>query len=433
MILKIELFLGTNLIIQLIINLIINVMKKIILITCLFCVSFILANITSVKGQNWSGWRGNNRNGTVTGFITPTQWPAQLNKLWQVTVGEADASPVMSNGHIYLHVKLDSMEVAICIDGVKGEQEWKTVLNASPMIKGPAVGHPGPRSTPSISNGKLYLLGAGGIVTCLDLKTGKAIWKNEVFTTEVPQFYTGSSPLVMGGKCFVQLGGKTNGQLIVFDANTGKEVDQVMGISTTYSSPVVMTTIPNMLLVQSEVDLFGVSIDGKLLWDIATPVQRMFNNAATPVFDGQNVVVTGSGSGTKLVSIAKVGEKWETKELWTNKDLGTSFATPIVKGGYLYGNEAKNGKLYCLNMKTGEKCWSDTIAHNRFAALLDLGKQLVTLPATGQLIFFEPSEKSYVEIAKYKVAETEVYAYPIIVGDKIYVKDKTMLTCWSLK
>ncbi|MEI6141773.1 MAG: PQQ-binding-like beta-propeller repeat protein [Mariniphaga sp.] len=408
-------------------------MKKIILITCLFCVSFILANITSVKGQNWSGWRGNNRNGTVTGFITPTQWPAQLNKLWQVTVGEADASPVMSNGHIYLHVKLDSMEVAICIDGVKGEQEWKTVLNASPMIKGPAVGHPGPRSTPSISNGKLYLLGAGGIVTCLDLKTGKAIWKNEVYTTEVPQFYTGSSPLVMGGKCFVQLGGKTNGQLIVFDANTGKEVDQVMGISTTYSSPVVMTTIPNMLLVQSEVDLFGVSIDGKLLWDIATPVQRMFNNAATPVFDGQNVVVTGSGSGTKLVSIAKVGEKWETKELWTNKDLGTSFATPIVKGGYLYGNEAKNGKLYCLNMKTGEKCWSDTIAHNRFAALLDLGKQLVTLPATGQLIFFEPSEKSYVEIAKYKVAETEVYAYPIIVGDKIYVKDKTMLTCWSLK
>ena len=47
--------------------------------------------------------------------------------------------------------------------------------------------------------------------------------------------------------------------------------------------------------------------------------------------------------------------------------------------------------------------------------------------------FFEPSEKSYIELAKYKVAETEVYAHPIIAGDKIYVKDKTMLTCWSLK
>ena len=194
-----------------------------------------------------------------------------------------------------------------------------------------------------------------------------------------------------------------------------------------------MSTIPNLLLVQSDVDLFGVSIDGKLLWDLETPVQRMFNNAATPVFDGQNVVVTGQGSGTKLVSIAKVGEKWETKELWANKEFGTSFATPIVKDGYLFGNEAKNGKLYCLNMKTGEKCWADTIAHNRFAALLDLGKQLVTLPATGQLIFFEPSSKGYTELAKYKVAETEVYSYPIIIGDKIYVKDKTMLTFWSLK
>ena len=408
-------------------------MKKINLITCLFCVSFILANITSVKCQNWTGWRGNNRNGTVTGFTQPTQWPAQLNKVWQVTVGEADASPVMANGRIYLHVKQDSTEVAICIDPIKGDQIWRTVLNSSPQIKGPAVGHPGPRSTPFISNGKLYLLGAGGIVTCLDVKTGKSVWKNEAYTTEVPQFYTGSSPLVAGGKCFVQLGGKIKGQLTVFDANTGKELDQVLGISTTYSSPVVMTTIPNMLLVQSEVDLFGVSIDGKLLWDIETPVQRMFNNAATPVYDGQNVVVTGQGSGTKLVSISKVGEKWETKELWTNKEFGVSFATPIVKGGFIYGNEAKNGKLYCLNMKTGEKCWADTIAHNRFASLLDLGKQLVTLPATGQLIFFEPSEKSYVQLAKYKVAETEVYASPIIVGDKIYVKDKTMLTCWSLK
>ena len=239
--------------------------------------------------------------------------------------------------------------------------------------------------------------------------------------------------MVSGGKCFVQLGGKIKGQLTVFDANTGKELDEVLGISTTYSSPVVMTTIPNLLLVQSEVDLFGVSIDGKLLWDIETPVQRMFNNAATPVYDGQNVIVTGQGSGTKLVSISKVGEKWETKELWANKEFGVSFATPVVKNGFLYGNEAKNGKLYCLNMKTGEKCWADTIAHNRFASLLDLGKQMVTLPATGQMIFFEPSEKSYIELAKYKVAETEVYAHPIIAGDKIYVKDKTMLTCWSLK
>ena len=408
-------------------------MKKINLLTCLFCVGFLILNSTNVISQNWSGWRGNNRNGTVTGFKQPAAWPAHLEKSWQITVGEADASPVYASGKLYLHVKQDTNEVALCIDAVKGDLVWKSVLNPSPKITGPAIGHPGPRSTPFLSNGKIYLLGAGGILTCLDIKTGKTIWKNNAYTAEVPQFYTSSSPLVLGGKCYVQLGGKTKGELIVFDTNTGKELDQVLGISTTYSSPVVMTTLPNLMLVQAETDLFGVSMDGKLLWDIEMPVQRMFSNAATPVYDGQNVVVTGQGSGTKLVSVTKVGEKWENKELWVNKEFGVSFATPIVKDGFLYGNEAKNGKLFCLNMKTGEKCWADTIAHNRFASILDLGKQLVTLPATGNLIFFEPTSKGYVELSKFKVAETEVYATPVIIADKIFVKDKNALVCWQIK
>ncbi len=70
---------------------------------------------------------------------------------------------------------------------------------------------------------------------------------------------------------------------------------------------------------------------------------------------------------------------------------------------------------------------------NKFASILDLGAALACLPASEQLIFFEPSGKAYVELAKYKVAETDVYAHPLIVGDKIFVKEKELLTCWSLK
>jgi len=83
--------------------------------------------------------------------------------------------------------------------------------------------------------------------------------------------------------------------------------------------------------------------------------------------------------------------------------------------------------------KTGEKVWFEATPHNRFASLTDAGKVLVSLPATGNLIIIEPNGKNYVELAKYKVAETEVYASPILNGSNVYVKDKEMLTCWSSK
>jgi hypothetical protein len=99
----------------------------------------------------------------------------------------------------------------------------------------------------------------------------------------------------------------------------------------------------------------------------------------------------------------------------------------------LYGQEARLGKLFCLNAVSGKTCWADTTAYNRFASVLDLGKTLISLPATGNILFFEPNAEKYVPKMKYKVAETEVYAHPLIVNDKIYVKEQELLTCWQVK
>ena len=188
------------------------------------------------------------------------------------------------------------------------------------------------------------------------------MWKNDAFTSEVPQFFTGCSPLVTDGKCIVQLGGRTKGVIVAFDAKSGKEIWKLEGAPTTYSSPAQMIPDKDRMLVQSETDLLCVSTDGKLVWKMPTPVQRMFYNAPSPVFDGQNIFIAGQGGGTKAYSMIKSGDNWENKELWANKEFGTSFNTPILKDGFLYGNEAKQGKLFCLNAATGEKAWMDGTA-----------------------------------------------------------------------
>lgn len=408
-------------------------MKNSKLSALLFSLFLLIILSGSAIAQNSCGWRGNERNGKVSGFVKPEVWPAQLHQVWQSNAGLGDASPVMADGKLFLHVKQDTSEVMLCLDAATGKEIWHTVMNPSPAINGPAMGHPGPRSTPFYEKDKLYALGIGGIVSCLDAKTGKVIWKNEAFTGEVPQFYAASSPLLYEGKCLVQLGGHEKGSIVAFDAQSGQEIWKVEGQPCTYSSPVVSEVDKHLLLVQSETDLLGLSTEGKLLWKIPTPTQRMFSNAVTPVAQGMEIIVTGQGSGTKLYHLQQIQGEWTILQAWANNELGVSFNTPLIKNGYLYGNEAKSGNLFCMDVKTGEKKWMETTTLNRFASLQDLGEIIACLPSTGQLIFFSPSEKGYTELAKYKVADTEVYAHPLIVGNRIYVKDKESLTCWSLK
>ena len=259
------------------------------------------------------------------------------------------------------------------------------------------------------------------------------IWKNESFT-EVPVFFAAMSPLVVEGMCVAHLNGHDNGTIIAFDADNGKIIWQIKGEPSTYSSPVLMSVGGTEIIVlQTETDLAGISKDGKLLWKISTPGEQRFYNSTTPVIDGENVIVCGQGVGTKSFKIEKSGDNYSTSENWHNPDFGGSFNTPVLKDGFLYGNEARLGKLYCLNARTGEIAWNDETTHNRFASTLDLGKTILSLPATGKILIYEANPKSYNEIAVYTVSDTEVYAHPLVIGNKIMVKGKEMLTRWEVK
>jgi outer membrane protein assembly factor BamB len=382
--------------------------------------------------QNWRGWRGENRDGKVVGFQTPDVWPDQLTRVWHEKVGLGDASPALVDGKLFLNVKQDDNEVALCLDANTGKTIWRTVLNPAPEVTGGARTHPGPRSTPTVANNKVYLIGAGGFLNCLDVKSGKVIWKNETFT-EVPQFFAAMSPLITDGKCIAHLNGKENGTIVAFNDTNG-EIIWPLKEPSTYSSPLLMTTGNEKIIVlQTETDVAGISKNGTLLWKIPTPGEQRFYNSTTPIIDGQNVIVCGQGTGTKSYKIEKPDNRYSFSENWSNPQFGASFNTPILKDGNIYGHEARLGKMYCLNAQTGQTNWADTISHNRFASTLDLGKVLLSLPATGKIIVFEPSPEKYIQKAIYKIAETEVYAHPLVAGDKIFVKEQEILTCWSVK
>ena len=399
---------------------------------------FLLATVIFIScgkendNSEWPGWRGPNRDGVVKNFQSPEEWPAELTKVWTQSVGLCDASPVLADGRIYLHVKQNENEVTLCLDAETGAEIWSTVNNVSPEVTGGAAPHPGPRSTPYVSGGKVYTLGVGGSLNCLNAKTGELIWKNNEYT-EVPDFFVGMSPLVTDGKCIVHLGGK-NGSIVAFNAGAGEKMWTIDGEPATYSSPVLMK-IGNekVITVQTETDLLGVSLDGAVLWRIPTPGERRFYNSSTPIVDGQHIFVAGQGVGTKSFKIEKSGDEYTWTENWHNPEFGVSFNTPVLKDGFLYAHEGRLGKLFCLNAATGETAWADTIAHNRFVSTLDLGNEILSLTGKGDILVYEPNPEKYVEKAVYKVSATDVYAHPLVFGKRIYTKDKENLTCWEVQ
>jgi outer membrane protein assembly factor BamB len=384
------------------------------------------------SNNEWPGWRGLNRDGVVKNFQSPAEWPAELTKVWSQNVGLCDASAALMDGQIYLHVKQNESEVALCLDAGTGAEIWRTVNNVSPEVTGGAAPHPGPRSTPYVAGGKVYTLGVGGALNCLDAKTGEVVWKNDEYT-EVPDFFVGMSPLVTGNKCIVHLGGK-NGSIVAFDTGTGEKIWTIDGEPATYSSPVLMR-IGNeqVLAVQTETDLLGVSMDGNVLWRIPTPGERRFYNSSTPVVDGQSVFIAGQGIGTRSFKIEKTGNEYVWSESWHNTELGVSFNTPVLKDGFLYGHEARLGNLFCINAATGETAWVDSVTHNRFSSTLGLGKEMLSLTGKGDILVYEPNSEKYVEIAVYKVSDTDIYAHPLVSGKRIYTKDKETLTCWEVQ
>jgi outer membrane protein assembly factor BamB len=409
-------------------------MKKGNLMISVIMAALVLLSSLSSYSQDWPQWRGINRDGKVTGFKAPKTWPKELTQAWKITVGTGDATPALVNGKIYLSTRQGTDEVVLCLDAATGKEIWKNAYPAIAVTGASAAQHPGPRSSPTVTGGKIVTLGASGILSCLDAANGKLLWRKENTTNAILKFFTGTSPLVTDGMCIVHLGKEGDGQVIAYDLNSGDEKWKWTGDGPAYSSPSVMTVDGKKLLILiSEKNLMALGLsDGKLFWQIAVPVQQRFYNCVSPFIDGPTIVYSGQGTGSKAIKVEKLGDQLATKELWVNAEVGAKWNTPVLKDGFLFGFSDQK-RIYCLNYSTGQTAWIDNTVNSDFSTIVDCGSVVIGLTSTDYLIVISPDGKEYKEVAKYKVAETPIYAFPVISGNNIYIKDFESLTLFKIQ
>jgi outer membrane protein assembly factor BamB len=391
--------------------------------------------------QDWPQWRGPNRDGKVTGFTAPKAWPKELTQKWKVAVGEGVATPALVGDKLYVFSREGGDEVVRCLNAADGKEVWKEKYASAPA-SGAAGAFPGPRGSPTVADGKVVTLGVNGILSCFDAATGKQLWRKADLTGRgsVPRFFTSSSPIILDGLCIAQVGGDNNGALVAYDLATGNEKWKSSSAPPAYASPSLLTLDGTKAVVaETEDSIVAVgAADGKVLWKTPFAHQNMQYNAATPMVEGQTLIYGGTARGTRAVKLDKKGGEVAAKELWSNSDNPLHFNTPVVKNGLLFGISATD-KLFCLNAETGKSAWATDLApgggRNRgYGSVVDAGSVMFALNPSGQLVVFEPTDKAFKEIAKYKVGGVgSTFAYPVVAGNRIFVKDSKDVTLWTIE
>ena len=399
---------------------------------------------------DWPQWRGPNRDAHAD-FKAPAAWPKELTKGWSVPVGDGVATPALAGDRLYAFTWQDGNELTRCLDAATGKEVWKDSYPAKPAA-GPASGFPGARSSPAVAGGKVVTLGVQGTLSCLDAATGKVAWRKDD-TGRVPGFFASSSPLIAGGVVVAQVGGDRGGAVAAFDLATGNEKWRWAADGTTYASP-ALVTVDGVEAVAVEtagtVAVVGLA-GGNLLW------QAPFNtryNASSPVVVGTTLIYGGSAQPVRAVKLAKEGDKLAATELWTNRDFSVIYDTPVVAGGRVYGISERT-ELFCLDAATGKTVWSAPLGTmpkdgnpmpkggggggrkgggggGGYGSVVAAGPVLFALTPAGQLVVFEPGKDDFKEVARYKVADRGTYAYPVVAGNRVFVKDQDAVTLWTV-
>ena len=379
-------------------------------------------------------WRGANRDGAITGFTAPATWPAQLTQRWKVEVGLGYATPIVVGNRVYVFSRQGEDEVMSALDAASGKVLWRTAYPATFELNSAAKPHgPGPKSTPIFSNGRLYSIGMTGVVTAFDAATGKQVWQKPAMNP-VPMYTNHAfSPLIEGNTVIFHVGGHNKGALTAFDLNTGQVRWEWAGDGPGYGSPIV-ANIGGMrqLVTITQGKLVGVNAaTGALLWEQPL-VSPNFTNSITPVQFGNTVVAWGHGGPMTAFTVGRNGSEWTATTAW-EADLPGRMSNSVPDGDVMYGLTSRNmGQYYVVDSKSGKTLWSSEPRQAAQAALVRAGNVLFSLENDSELVVFRTSRTGLEEVRRYKVADAETWAQPAVSGNRIFVKDVSTLTLWTL-
>ena len=267
----------------------------------------------------------------------------------------------VANGLICTAGNLDGKTVITALD-LDGKSQW-TFTCGQPWTGS----HPGTRSTPTIDGDHLYYESPLGDVVCLELKSGKEIWRLnllEKFGAKNIRWALAESPVIDGDHLICTPGGPDTrrGGARQADRQSGLEVGQRSRRCGRLCHP-GSDRIPGTTN-RSDVDRQGLDRCQCPERRSPVPLRTRDQLRRQPVADAHlprrtDLHQLGYGAGSEMLKLTIDGKKASVKQLWTSKDLDNHHGGVLLVDGYLYGSCFKP-KWACLDWKTGKTCYSDS-------------------------------------------------------------------------
>jgi len=380
-------------------------------------------------------WRGARRDGAAAAFVEPATWPTRLTRQWQAETGLGYATPILVGDRVYTFGRLDTDEVLMALDATSGAVVWRTAYDAPFRDNAGVSRHgPGPKSTPLFYDGAVYTLGINGVVSAVDADEGSLLWRIPAESVE-PLYATALSPVADAGHVIFHLGGQNDGALTAFDAGTGEVVWSWDGDGPAYASPMVAELGGvRQIVTVTQAHVVGVAAaSGELLWERPF-VSRSTNNSITPIVDGDDVIITGHDLGVTRFRPRLENGRWTTETLWETDEVSMFMSNPVLAGQTLFGmSHLRSGQFFAVDAGSGATLWRTEGREATNSAVVLADDLLFLLNDDGDLVVARADRTGFSQVARYEVAPTATWAQPTISGNRLFIKDESNVTLWTVE
>ncbi|HET7699114.1 MAG TPA: PQQ-binding-like beta-propeller repeat protein [Vicinamibacterales bacterium] len=379
----------------------------------------------------WPGFRGGERNSVVRGVQIPTDWTtAPPAEIWRRPIGPGWSSFAVAGDLLFTQEQRGPDEIVAAYRINTGKPAW---MHKDPVRFYESNGGAGPRGTPTVSGGRVYALGATGILKVLDAATGAAVWKRDAIADaaiKLPGWGITSSPVVLDDIVVVAV----SGALLGYDRESGNKRWFVKSRGGSYSSPqfAVIDGVPQVLLLAGAGLTSVAPSTGTVLWsnDFAgVPIVQ-------PAVIGERDVLFSSsdamgGLGTRRLAVSHSGDQWQVEERWTTNGLKPYFNDYVVHEGHAYGFDGNI--LACIDLADGTRKWKGGRYGNGQILLLAEQDLLLVVSEAGELALVRATPDQFTEVAaRIPAIEGKTWNHPVVVGDRLYLRNGQEMAAFRL-